>query len=263
MENQNLPFVNRKSVSFDRGTKFDLEVITKTDTERTIIVTGMTKEGFFRYDIELFLSEIPTSTLIGLTDIPLWISVKYASDDKGTNDVYCIIYLLIDETKSNLLCQGYLGHFMGISWPNQLPPTTLQEHGKITNLDGQAPDPGREFQFTVPDQEFWRIKSIVFTLITGIVAIVRDVSILFINPNGTRTLCFAGTVKTDSIEYKFSLFEGAQTMTGGNDIIRQTALPNEMYLPPGTLIQTFSDNMQDDDSYTRINIVYEKYYSQI
>lgn len=263
MSDNPLPFLTRKMLVFDEASAFELEIITTSDNIENIEIQGMTKEGIFRYNFQTTSNSLKQSTLLGIPDAPIWVSVKLQGDDSGVNNAYALVYLRINGTKNLLLCQGFLGHLHGITWPEQLPYTQLQYRGKQKTVTPDSEVVGSATTFDVPSGEYWILKSARAQLVTSIQIAVRRVYLMITYVDGGDCICLTPKTQSLSEDRYYTWYDGAVSMVDDEFPIQQAPLPHDILIPPRSQITIGATNLQDLDAFQRCSLRIEKHYSNI
>lgn len=263
MDKNSLPFLTRKMLVFDEASAFALEIITASDIVANVEIQGMTKEGIFRYNFQTTSNSLHQSTLLGVPDSPIWVTVKLQSDDLGINNVYALVYLIINGTKNLLLCQGFLGHLYGITWPEQLPYTQLQYRGKQETVTPDTEGTGSATIFDVPPGEFWIIKSARAQFITSAQVANRHMVLEINYVDGGVTTCTMPYLQAASDDKYYSWFDGAVLMRDDEYPVHEAPLPRDILIPPRSQILINASNLQAFDSIQRATMRIEKHYSNI
>jgi hypothetical protein len=263
MDKNSLPFVTRKMLVFDEASAFELEIITTSDIVANVEIQGMTKEGIFRYNFQTTSNSLHQHTLLGVPDAPIWITVKLQSDDSGINNVYALVYLRINGTKNLLLCQGFLGHLYGITWPEQLPYTQLQYRGKQETVFPDSEGIGTSSVFDVPSGEWWIIKSARVQFVTDATATSRQMFLEINYVDGGACTCLVPAVQVASIDKFYSWFDGAVSLRDDKYPMMEAPLPRDILIPPRSNVVINATNMQPFDIIQRATLRIEKHYSNI
>lgn len=257
------PFLERNQLNFEHGQSFDLEISTAARVATPVEISGMTRHGAFTYSFVTTSNSLLQTTIFKIPDIPISVSVKVASGTVSVNNVYAMVYLRIAGTKNMLLCQGMLGHFYGLSWPNQPQMTGLQLRGKSTTYTLATTGLGVEFSVTIPPGQYWKIQSIYGVLHTSANIITRSAHILITHADGGYMFLPSFGGITAGLYAAHNWFDGAAPI---NDVLanaQNMSLPHDFMLPQGTTIATVTTNYQANDEYILFAIYMEIFYSQL
>ena len=109
-----------------------------------------------------------------------------------------------------------------------------------------APATGAEWTMTVPSGQFWQILAVTAEIVASAVATNR-VANLFVKTS-TTTIYVATTPAaiTASQTAFVSWFIGSSAFSNGT---RQTAPMPDIILPPGTIVQSSTDNLDTGDAW--------------
>lgn len=258
----NLPFIVRDHLRFEGAASFDLEVITASTLATTLEITGMTREGPFRLNLITDGLTVAQTSVFRLPDVPIWLTIKTAGITASVNNVFAMAYVRANQTRLQLLCQGFVGQFGGINFPNQVPPTPLQLHGNVGRVAVTDPAAGLNWSATIPAGQYWRIHQIYFTLTTDATVATRAVRVTLRDPGATTTSIPTAATQAASLAVIYSCFKGAVAINDATANIQSFPFPQELLLAPGYIISVSTSNMQAADDYSAISIYRSIFYSE-
>ena len=255
------PYITRKMLAFENGAAFDLEVITASKLATAIEITGMTREGPFKYAFTTNGSTAAQTTIFKIPDVPIWLTVKTAGIAASVNDVHAMVYVRVSETRLQLLCQGFLGQFHGINFPNQVPMTPLQQRGALSYTAGTDPAAGANASITVPTGEYWKVKQVKISLVTDATVADRSVVLYYRTPAAVMFNIVPAAVQVASKTIIYHWFEGAALKDDPTSLNQTIPLPADIILAPGYIIATAVKNLQAADDLSALGVIYERLYS--
>lgn len=258
---QPFPFLTRNMLAFEHGNSFALTLVARAHTTRVVMVRGFTREGPFTFRASITGDAAFSVNTFNIPDIPIMVSVVHLDGNGEANATFAILYLSMNGTRYGVLCQGNLGAYQGLSWPNGPEQTPLQKHGYTVRVQSSDPAAGGEFLFEVPTDEWWLLKSVKATFVAAAVAVTRRPA-LIVSIGVTETLKIpsaAGIIISQTSD--------VQWMSGGAVIDDQTgfrqisSLPNDLILMPGTSLSSTTTNINAGDNWGVAEAIVEKFYS--
>lgn len=258
-----LPFLIRDMLAFGEAATFDLEVSTGSDSAINLEITGVTREGPFRFNFTTDGLSVIETHVFSIPDIPVFLTVRTADANLRMNDCYAMVYLRVNKTKNHLLCQGNLGQFYGINWPNQAPMSELQRRGKVTVATGADPAAGSEWTVTVPAGQFWRVKSVQATLVASATAATRrPMMIITFNGGGDINIPInTGTTANQTMIHTWA--EGIFSINDTGNLLITGVYPADLLLPPFSTIRSLTANLQVGDNWSAPVLLVEIYFSDM
>lgn len=258
-----LPFLVRDHLRFEGAAVFDLLVVTAADVARSVEVSGMTREGPFIFTFITGTGSSAESRTFRIPDVPVSLTVRLVSLTAGVNEVYALVYMRVNETRTVLLGQGNLGHGYGISWPTQPPMTPLQLRGKMTSVTSADPAAGAELTQTVPSGQFWILRGLHFSLVTDATVANRRVQLVITPPgSGVVNLRISSpAVQVASTTVRYHFYVGAASLENATSLVQHSPLPAGMLLPNDTEIASLTTNLQAGDNLSTMELYYEMFYS--
>lgn len=253
------PFLTRDMLSFGHESKLQLRITTDAQAVNIISVKGMTRSAPFTYKHTTASSGVATSSLHGLSDIPIMISV---SDDTGSflaNTCYVQVDLLVNGDRVFQMAAGYIGNGRSISWPNSNAENNLKGHGGLENFNGTNPAANTELGDSVPTNESWILHGMSVSLVTDANVANRRVH-LKINPaNGGSLHAFPSIDQTagQTIQYCFAEYGTIPDELDNNVIL--VNIPTGIILPSGSTITTATLNRQVGDDFGQPTYYVEKF----
>lgn len=258
-----LPFLVRDMLRFEGAAAFDLELTYHSMVAVRLEITGMTREGPFRYNLTTNTTGLATTAIFALPDIPITVNVRISDATPVPNYIYAMLYLRVNSTKNTLLCQGNLGGSYGISFPFDVKPAPLQMRGKSHAVLGSDPAANTEASIAVPDGQYWLLRSIRGTLVTDGNAATRSVTLSITHRNGEIIECPMGTTQAASLSYKYNWFVGAASVFGATSLRMTAPIPVDLLLPPGSTLDTVTTNKQATDNWGPLSALVEIFFSEL
>lgn len=256
-----LPFIVRDMLAFEGAAAFDLELTTASTVAQVLEITGMTREGPFRFNITTDTSGLAVANVFRIPDLPIFVSVRSSSVLAGVNQVYAMLYLRINGTKNVLLCQGSLGHFYGINWPVQTPPSSLQKRGLMVSGESADAAAGSEFTFDVPAGQFWILKAIHVIYVAAAAAASRRPRLVITFSGGSLIEIPSAATIIISQSSRLVWGEGLPNMDDQVGLQQTMPLPSNLLLPPGTIIESVTTGMNAGDNYSTAQFTAEAFFS--
>ncbi len=248
-------------LAFQHATKFDLEISLASNAAIDCELTGMTREGPFKFTFITDGLSLIQTLKFAIPDVPIWVTLRTKDADVRVNDVYAMVYLLINGGKNYMLCSGNLGQFYGVNWPVQTPLAPLQQHGQFSLATSANPAANAEWTLTVPAGQHWRIISIMATLVTDTNAANRAVE-LNVNTfaGGTVRIPLEGII-TASQTVRAVWFDGAVSFSNATNLRHVSPWPRDFILPTASTIASVTANRQAGDDWGAAAAIIEIFYS--
>lgn len=244
-----LPFITRDMLAFEPGTAFSLVLNLVSKQTNPLEVRGFTKEGPFNYRIvPAGIGDLETFTL-AIPDIPVMVSVTGDPGDFLANNTQATLHLGINGTRAVVLGQGTLGPTFGITWPHQVPPTSIQNLGVTDVINGTQPAAGAECVITTPDNEWWKLIRAHFKLDTDGNAANRTVRLDIEPASDLFITAIHSTAITANQIVTVAFVPDGTTATVVAAELHEVALPRDIWIPPGSTIETTTTNIQNGDQY--------------
>lgn len=256
-----LPFPVRDMLAFEGTATFDLELTVSALFASSLEITGITREGAFKFDVTTGSSGASETFILGLPDLPIWVSVRQSDTDVGMNDAYVMLYLRINQTKNLLLCQGFMGDLYGINWPNQVPVAELQKRGRYDIFEGVNPAANTEFSITIPDNVWVVPRVLEARLVTDANAATRRVTLNIDDQSGILMRILSAGDHTASLGKDYHWFVGAAVIDDTTSNRQNMPLPSPVILPPATVLSSSTANRQAGDNWGRPALIGEALFS--
>ena len=254
------PFVTRDQLKFGKQASFSLIVrVLMTDTS-PIVVRGFTIHGSFTFQITPTTANVEQEFALGVTDIPIAVSVGYRDIQTDADTGWIMVFLGIHTNRSSLLVQGQITSLHNISWPMTQSPNPLQAHGQITKIIPAEPANGQEWTVTVPTAQVWEVLGVRFQLEPETDVADRTVGIVFDQANQPQIVRLSGTTQqvTDLIDY--SCVVGGTTQVVTADQHHEIAIPAGIFVVDGDEIFSRTLNLQSVDNFLAISILVRRWY---
>lgn len=255
------PFLTREMLAFEQGQSFGILIEILTDVQYTLTLKGITKEGPFQYNIKTTGSHTKDTFQFTVPDVPIMLTVELG--DVGILIAYVKIkvYLTINKSKYAVLMQGNLNGADTLSWPNQLPITEIQKRGSFEIRASADPAAGAEINAVTSASEWMKLQYVEFTLVAAIAAANRRVVLAISGYSGGVILVPVNVTQIATETKKYIFYDGAQNINDTVNNIIVTPLPKEIWLHPGTTIQTITGNLNAADNYSVALYSGEIYYN--
>ena len=256
---RNLPFTTREMLNFPAGSAFRLNVIHQATDNPTVQIVGATKDGTFTFSFIADNTNVVTPNTFGLSDVPLWVSARIISAGIPSGTLYVRCQLQINNDNVVDLFSGYITSGASLSWPfsSNMPSTPLV--GQVSIITGANPAAGSEISATVPARFLWKIKAVIFSLVTSATAATRQVHLQYNQDADIVWDLPSAVTQTASLTrvYTWMAGGGIAGYAADNDIFN--SLPPDLYLHPTAIIQTATDNLQVGDDFGAPFIWVERY----
>ena len=249
----------RKMLAFEGAAAFQLEVYTSSDEAVTLEILGMTREGPFKYSFVTNGTLTPETQYFPIPDIPICITLKLPSLPPKRNAVYALVFLRINKTRTQLLCQGFVDLFHSISFPNLVPMTQSQLTGAPRNLASADPAAGAEATITIPSYVSWIVRQVTVTLVTDATVADRAVALEYYDVSANLTYCVSAAVQIASKTVVYHWFVGAAVKEDATSGYQNAPLVDGLILLPGYRLRTKTKNIQAADNFGIMRVYYEQY----
>ncbi|MCI0561108.1 MAG: hypothetical protein MN733_21695 [Nitrososphaera sp.] len=252
-------FLTRDMLAFEHGTAFSLVIDIFSEAANEYVIRGFTKEGPFQFSIVTAAGSTTTEQVIGIPDVPILLTVTCSAAAATLGSGYVRVELGINGTRNVTLCEGYPHLFESLAWPTTPIPTELQRRGQIIALTGTNPAANAEISETVPTGNWWKLKSFRAVLVADANAATRRVE-LRITVGGIVVASIptihshtAGTI----VIYMFA--DNAVAQTDGIGLISSQPIPQDIILPPASVVETVTTNKQAGDDWAAPTLLVERY----
>ncbi len=157
-----------------------------------------------------------------------------------------------------LLCQDYVATGLAMQWPGGLIRSPIEGPGFIVS-QVQTVGAGVDFQFGVPTNTRWKIRSLSAVLTTSATVATRQVTFSLKDSVG-NTYCavpFNGT-QTASVSQRYNAFPGS-AFTAAIISILNVPLPTDTVLFTNMAIYSSTSNLQAGDAWSNITMSVEEW----
>ena len=256
------PFVTRRMLDFEDGCNFTLIVNTLSATSyaSTLTIQGMTKMGAFKYACLIVTGGTVQTFTFKLPDVPIFLSAVEENPDVGPNNVWVIIKLSVNGDVGMILTQGYPSDRIGISWPIQQQINPISNLGANSLLTVTVPAAGAEWTTTVPANQRWEIRSIIFTFTASSTIASRRPGIQIKLPTNVFWSIPAPADILLSQVSTINFYKGAIDINDQTGFRQTAPLPDKIVLGPTTVINSLTTNIQAGDQYSAIRFEIAIFY---
>jgi len=263
VQDVSLPFLTRKQLAFEHGTRFSLEITSFTEGQADLEIRGLTKEGPFVYIQRIGPTTNQQNFSLRIPDVPIMLSITKFLSTGALNSINVIVKLGINGVGTIVLCQGYISMHTGLAWPHQIPLGKLEKVGVVRALTLGGLGAGAELNFTVASNKFLLIRAIQMRFVADATVASRRVT-LRITQDGNRAGHFpsAGDI-TAGQDYRLVWFPGATLINDATGFIQSMGFPNEMLLNEGANIETVTKNIQVGDQISELSAYVQEYRTTI
>lgn len=254
---RNLPFLTRKMLSFESAASFSLRVTVQSTDTIPIAVTGATKDGSFTFSIIPTNDRAPQDFDLGISDLPLWVSVLDTETEYERGQLYVIVSLLVNGNPVHQLTAGYVYRQNGITYPATSNVEPSSSFGALVMSSSADPAAGAEISYTSPDFTFQKIRGARFTLVTSATVANRRVHVV-VTPIGGPALNFISSVDqpaSTTRHYTLAPISGLGTYSDDNDII--IPISPDLVIPGVSTVTTETTNIQVGDNFSVMSLYCE------
>lgn len=245
-----LPFINRKMLSFDHGTTFAVEIKLVGHESHIYHMRGMTQAGFFTQSFQIAGDGSIETFVFPITDIPVSVSLLADEDSNPEAIGYAVLHLIANGNRIALLAQGIVNGLFGVAWPWQSPTTETQIKGGFFAPTLTTPAVGQEFTLTVPQNQIWEIHGLTLRLFASAAVANRTVAMHVILPDNSIDRKVAGTVQTASQTISYYFIPGGTNQVVVANSEQEVGLRSSIILPPGSIMRTDTANLQAGDQWS-------------
>lgn len=258
---ENVPFLTRKDLQFEHGTRFDLEVNVQTSLSLTVFIRGMTREGLFNFRfVPTGGASIETRTF-AIPDIPIFMSIHEDGIAAKPGGTYISVNLRANNNILHQLVGGFLETQKALTWPSTNGMDMVPGRGEIETMLSANPAAGAEATIEVPVNEMWRIRAISIQLVTD--ANVADRRVHFtVNTSVAPSINFFGSADQTAGQtrnYTAAIFGHIPDELDDDDIL--LPLPTELWVEGGFDIATETTNLQATDNFGIMSVHIERFWT--
>lgn len=242
-----LPFLNRAMLDFSGSCQFKLQAVLIASDVPRVVITGMTKQGPFRFDIDPLGNNTNEVFEFQLSDIP--ITLTCSVDQTLTSGVidYVVLNLLVNESVVAVLAQGIISPITGVTYPTQLPLQNSQFFGVAQQISFSSPAVGTDLAFTLPLNQYWELLGLTVHIVASATVASRTVRLDINKATGGPIVRADGTAVTASQTVDVTFVPGGTTAIVIASALHEVALPPRIFLPSGSTIATTTANIQAGD----------------
>jgi len=254
------PFFTRDNLAFGNTSTFGLLVdVISSDTD-TLHIRGFTQSGAFTLKCNHAGDGEVQSFSFVLPDIPVSLTASFDQVDFAEPLANVNIHLTVNGDRIALLCQGLVGTIFGLSWPYSQQLTSMQQGGAIVHTRIVSPGAGEEVSFSTPTNELWELYGLVLKLTTSATVADRTVTLEIVTNRSLMIRKAAGTTQQASETQRYSFIHGGVTGVQIADQRQEIALPEVIYLPAQSSIETTTTNIQVGDQFDLIFPLIRRHY---
>lgn len=152
----------------------------------------------------------------------------------------------------------WANHVLG--WPGGQHHDSIEGPGKIIRISVTDPAAGLDFSSSVPTNALYRIRSVVFTLITDATAINRTVSLGVFLSTLPMMLWNANFTQGASLNYTyFFVPEASNILAGTNGVV---PISQDLKVYQALILQSLVSNLQAGDAISAISIIAETWIEE-
>ncbi|MCI0619650.1 hypothetical protein L0Y40_01275 [Candidatus Wolfebacteria bacterium] len=255
-----LPFLTREMLAFGARTKWDLEVQIYSKTTFDMKISGTTREAPFTFTIDHTNDGVLNERVLGMTDIPIMLSVYYEQETGSAANTWVNVYLRANETRVAKLIGGYVGGFVSLTWPGSRMLSNLDGNAEVSILATANPAAGAEVSQNVLTNEVWKIRGVSLVLTTDANVANRRVHLklsVFGVPLWEVESGYDHTAST-ARTYHFMEIENIPNANNDDDVF--VAIPKGRFVGDGYTLETDILNLQATDQISDFNTLYEQFF---
>ena len=236
-------------LDFDQQSSFDLVIEVWSDTTNTVTIVGATKSGIFTRKIVPTSNGVVLTTTFGMGEIPIWLSAFSNANIAFLGQTYVRISLQVNGDIVSILTAGYVSRTNGITWPNGSIKGPLEGIGRIKTIVGTDQAAGAEISETVTSRFLWKLKSIIFTLVTDATVASRIPSLTIEDTNGVFLRVTPSGSQAASITRNHCFGAGLGVTNNTTTNIFNTPILTDVILPSDAIIKTVTTAIVAGDNY--------------
>jgi hypothetical protein len=238
-----------------QGLTVDIRIL---DPNGQIVVEQETVSVGTGYAVSTFSFKLPEGFLL---------SVDVRSTTAATYRGQCFVNVALvrqiggGNTLQLGLTRGYVSVFSPVAWPAIPTDFPTLRPGMMRQFTQVAPGAGVDFSITVPSQARWRIIGLRAALTTSATAGTRNVILSFGTSATPWYNAVAQPTQAASLTYGYSFGAGVTTIStaiGTTTLNIITSIPSDLWLGPGTTLQSVTQNIQAGDQWSAIQVGIEE-----
>lgn len=238
-----------ENLEWVKGKQIDLFIESFSSAAHTVQVRGYS-------DIEQISSDhttnsdrsLATST-VRLTSIPKHLTLRTAATGVKRGVCYVKVSLRVDQAVIALLCAGYVTDTGTQAFPNGKIESSLDGPGLVRTITGTDQAAGVNISETVPTGARWKLRSILFTLVTSATVTTRVVQ-LEIDDGTTVSWFFRDSSgQAASVTRRYLFANNFQSRIDPGSDNQYMTLLLDAFLLAGYRIKTNPDNFQAGDNF--------------
>jgi len=196
-----------------------------------------------------------------LSNLPMLVSIYPGQTPIRKGEVYVTVALRFGGTCLWPLLAGYIYDGHRLTWPPGFFEGMTEGPGLLRSITGTNPAAGAEISEAVPTNARWRIKSLIFTLVTDGTVANRLVKIVIDDGANALSKGSCGNYQTASQTYVYTGGAGlypSSLLIGYWNIV----LPEMPILFQGWRIRTETDTIQAGDNYGAPQLLVEEWIQE-
>lgn len=256
---RNLPFLTRKMLSFEGSSQFLLRLTVQSTAESNVVVRGATKDGTFSFLVTPVSDKAPQNFDLGISDVPIWVSVLDAENGYLRGMLYVTLKLVVNGDELHQLASGYVYGQSGVTFPVTGNVESTPQFGFFDTITTNNPNAGSNINYTVPAYTYMRLRGASFSMTTSSTVANRRVQVAVSQAGGAKQYFLSAYDHAASDTVLYSLVPTGATATTTGDGLVVLPIPQELILPPGTLIETEVELLQSGDNLTAMSLFVEQW----
>lgn len=258
-----LPFLVRKMLNFEHGISIQLRLRTRANSSEDLLITGITREGIFKFRHDSQGDGSAVTSTFSLPDIPTMVSVTPRVGNIQPGQTFAVLSLLINGEIIAELASGLVYQGKGLSWPATNNPNSRIGGGFLFQESPAGPAAGAEISVQPDTAEVWRIYGVHFRLVTDANAANRRVHLGFAFGGDAAIEAFADIDQPESTtrEYHCAAWGTLPSRADDDDIL--IPIPIDLIIPTGGTIFTSTTNLQVGDQFGQIGLQLDRFWRQL
>lgn len=261
MDKENRPFLTREMLTYQGSSTFQLVVGLQSAQTDPVYVRVGTKDNVLTFQLSPDGTKIMARQTIGITDVPIWVSVFDNDGSYTAGDLLVTVALAINGDRVHQLCGGYVTKQQSISWPIAQNNDPIKNIGVPNLTTSSDPAAGSELSISVPTGQLWVPIGCSFQLVTDATAVSRVVHIVFTGSGKVMAECISPNAQTASLTRNYRAVIGNSLMASADDNDLMIGLPADLILYAGMTITTQTTNLQAGDNFGTMTLFYKRYFT--
>lgn len=236
----------------------DLLVESYSSSAMVLQIRGFNDDSMIVADLTTTADRLVVSESIAITTMPRALTVRSASTKVKRGTCYVRISLRVEGVIVETLFSNYVTDSVVPAYPNGSVVSSLEGPGLMRSILGTDPAAGVEIAETVPTNAAWKLKGVLFTLVTDATVASREPHLVI--DDGTNII-FEGGISgaiTAGSSLKCSLSNVASSPSSSG-VRALVYLPHDPFLFEDFRIRTLTGSFQAGDNYAAPRLLVEEW----